>query len=48
MERRLTAGGRGLRVEGLNKKKNELMNTDNSVVIAGGRGGGRRGYWGDK
>ena len=34
-------------VEGLSKKeKKKLMNTDNSVMISGVRGGGRRGYGG--
>ena len=29
-------------VEGLNKKRKKIMNTDNSVVIVGEGGGGRQ------
>ena len=42
-ESRLTAGGGGLRVEGLSKKEKGLMNMDNCVVIAGYSGMGVRG-----
>ena len=38
MESRLTALGGGLGGEGLSKKYKGLMDTDNSVVIAGGKG----------
>ena len=42
-----TAGeGGGLGVEGLSKKEKGLMDMDNSVVIAGGRGyKGNTGKW---
>ena len=42
MESRLTVMGRNEGVEGLHKKEKELVDLDNSVVIAVG-GGGIRG-----
>ena len=51
IESRLTALRDGEEVmERSSKKEKELMDTDNSVLIVGGRGvgGGRRGYRGEK
>ena len=38
MESRMTAGGAGLGMEGWKKEEKGLVDMNNSVVIAGGRG----------